>query len=58
MGKSCGQHDFFSLGGQYYRLGQSTEHLKYLLWTQGWSWSLLIGVDSVNSVPKSLSVWD
>ena len=24
MGKSCGQHDFFSLGGQYYSLGQSS----------------------------------
>ena len=23
MEKSCGQHDFFSLGGQYYSLGQS-----------------------------------
>ena len=23
MGKSCGLHDFFSLGGQYYSLGQS-----------------------------------
>ena len=23
MGKSCGQLDFFSLGGQYYSLGQS-----------------------------------
>ena len=24
MGKSCDQHDFFSLGGQYYSLGQSS----------------------------------
>ena len=24
MGKSCGQHDFFSLGGQCYSLGWST----------------------------------
>ena len=23
MGKSCGQHDFVSLGGQYYSLGQA-----------------------------------
>ena len=27
MGKSCGQLDFFSLGGQYYSLGQSTVHV-------------------------------
>ena len=26
MGKSCGLHDFYSLGGQYYSLGQSNEH--------------------------------
>ena len=26
MGKSCGQHDFFSLGGQYYSLGQSNAY--------------------------------
>ena len=26
MGKSCGKHDLFSLGGQYYSLGQSTAY--------------------------------
>ena len=25
MGKSCGQHEFLSLGGQYYSLGQTIE---------------------------------
>ena len=24
MGKSCGKHEFFSLGGQYYSLGHPT----------------------------------
>ena len=26
MGKSCSQHVLFSLGGQYYSLGQSNAH--------------------------------
>ena len=34
MGKSCGQLDFFSLGGQYYSLGQSNVHIKSQAWNK------------------------
>ena len=48
MGKSCGQHDFFSLGGQYYSLGQSNDSHEVSRLTQahgngkdGWTNKLL-----------------
>ena len=31
MGKSCGKHNFFSMGGQYYSLGHPIEQIMTIL---------------------------
>ena len=66
MGKSCGLHDFFSFGGQYYSLGQSTgktglfllficqKYQKFCLRDFGKKWSFTILWKIIN---KILTKW-